>query len=860
MTISQFSLNTREHKRTRILAACLYVLVIAYIFYVTFNLWRVNQKTDEIYETNQVSSDVRNMQVRVLEIRNAVPFIFNDGRPIADVISLLQIQEKEQISLFKTLEKHFRGTPQELVPLKEAVSKLQEIRNLIEQRGKDPEASQKVNALYRSYIEPAFDNLDSVLDQVGDDAEDQARETKEDADALLNSVVMASFLIGVAVVWLLWLVLNSEHKIFRALKSRDHLFELLSNTVDDVFIIFNGKHEVEYVSSNAPRLIGLTGKSLRATKGTILADLLPRQAYTWLNDRLNPHKEFDHEEKHVDISRFGKTFRLMVYKAKAKYGKGDESIFIVILLDITEILRTQQALKDAFDSATSASQAKSRFLSHMSHEIRTPMNAIIGMTEIALTKIGDQAKVKDCLTKIGQSSQHLLGLINDILDMSRIEENRMSIAHEKFDFQDSINSVISIVENHADEKKLHFDVTFSDVNVETLIGDSVRLGQILLNILSNAVKFTPEGGHVTMSVQELWKKGDNVFLQFLVKDNGIGMSPEFLNKIFLPFEQEGKVDTGKYRGSGLGMPITKNLITLMGGTISVKSTEGEGTEVSVELPFGYVATEQPRSEELGSYKCLVIDDDPGTCEHASLLLGKLGQKTSTALSGEQGIEMIKKAQADGDPYQVAFVDWKMPHMDGEETAKRISALEGSHMLIIFISAYDWAPIEEAARKAGVSGFVSKPFFLSSLRDALKAVAPVSNKDEAAEKKADRPDFSGKRVLLAEDNDFNQEVACEFLEMAGAKVDTAANGQEAVDEFLKAPSGYYNVILMDIQMPVKNGYEATEEIRASKHPDAQSIPIIAMTANAFTEDVAKSLASGMNAHLSKPLSMNALYGT
>ncbi len=485
------------------------------------------------------------------------------------------------------------------------------------------------------------------------------------------------------------------------------------------------------------------------------------------------------------------------------------------------------------------------------------MNAIIGMTEIALTKINDKAKVKDCLTKIGQSSQHLLGLINDILDMSRIEENRMSISHEKFNFQDTINNVISIVENHANEKKLHFDVTFSDVNVETLVGDSVRLGQILLNVLSNAVKFTPEGGLVMLNVQELWKKGDNVFLQFVVKDNGIGMSPEFLEKIFLPFEQEGKVDTGKYRGSGLGMPITKTLISLMGGTISVKSTQGEGTEVSVELPFGYEATEAPRKEELGTFKCLVIDDDPGTCEHASLLLGKLGQKTSTALSGEQGIEMIKEAQAKGEPFQVAFVDWKMPHMDGEETARRISALEGSHMLIIFISAYDWAPIEEAARKAGVSGFVSKPFFLSSLKDALQAISPVEKK-ELTEKKPSRPDFSGKRILLAEDNDFNQEVACEFLEMAGAKVDTAENGQEAVDKFLKAPAGYYNVVLMDIQMPQKDGYEATMEIRSSKHPDSQSVPIIAMTANAFTEDVAKSLAAGMNAHLSKPLNMNSLY--
>ncbi len=315
MTISQFSLNTREHKRTRVLAACLYVLVIAYIFYVTFSLWMVNQKTDEIYETNQISTDVRNMQVRVLEIRNAVPFIFNDGRPIADVVSLLQVQEKEQEALFKVLEKHFRGTPEELIPLKTAVEKLKEIRSLIEQRGTDPEAENKLNTLYRSYIQPAFENLDNVLDQVGDDAELQAKGTKEDADTLLNSVVLASFMIGFAVVGLLWLVLNSEHKIFRALKSRDHLFELLSATVDDVFIIFNGKHEVEYVSSNSPRLLGITGKALRATKGTILSQLLSPKDYNWLNGRLDPKKDFDHVEKHVDISRFGKTFRLMVYKA-----------------------------------------------------------------------------------------------------------------------------------------------------------------------------------------------------------------------------------------------------------------------------------------------------------------------------------------------------------------------------------------------------------------------------------------------------------------------------------------------------------------------------------------------------------------
>ena len=571
-------------------------------------------------------------------------------------------------------------------------------------------------------------------------------------------------------------------------------------------------------------------------------------------------------------ARSGQNMYLQVNATCVDWQNGSP-VYLAIFIDITDVteLREMQkklteqaeALKDALAVAEHANQAKTDFLSRMSHEIRTPMNAILGMTTIAAAYIDDQKRVEDCLEKIGYSSKHLMALINDVLDMSKISEGKVRIAQETFNLENVVESISSIIYPQADAKGLIFTVPLIDLSETVMIGDSLRLNQILLNLLSNALKFTPAGGTIRLEIRQLQRTEDRMRLRFTVSDTGTGMSGKFLDRLFVPFEQEN-LGAGQTLGdTGLGMPITKNLVTLMGGTITVKSEVGKGTVFTVELDFQTPPDKDrvipQKQHELESLKVLIADDDRDSCIHASLMLKKMGILSDWVLTGQECVNRIRESHQSGTDYDVCLADLKMPDIDGVEVARRVRAEVGPETTIIIITAYDWTNVEVRAREAGVDMFLTKPVFASTLYNALLSVTGIDRAVRVPAEKNHRPELAGHHVLLAEDNDLNREIAVELLQMIGITVDWAENGRAALDKFL-ADGDTYDLILMDVQMPVMDGYQATAAIRSSGHERAGTIPIIAMTADAFHEDIVKAETAGMNGHLAKPIDPELLYET
>lgn len=545
----------------------------------------------------------------------------------------------------------------------------------------------------------------------------------------------------------------------------------------------------------------------------------------------------------------------------------DDDILAIMLFRVldeqrAEKARQEQLLRDTLAAAESANNAKSDFLSRMSHDIRTPMNAIIGMSTIGQLKIDDKSRMLDCFQKIDASSRYLLALINDILDMSKIERGKMVLANSRFDFTDFIKNLTEVIYPQSVMRGIDFEVHHVEPLEHFYIGDSLRLNQILMNLISNALKFTRSGGNIFLGVQEVRRSEGSAVLEFTVSDTGVGMSEDFMKKLYQPFEQENTDMARNQTGSGLGLSIVQNLVQLMRGSIQVESTLGKGTSFKVEIPLGvtdddaHEDSDRKSKELLKGISVLIVDDDSIVGEQASMILSNIGARSVWVDSGQRAVEEVETALTNESLFDIALIDWKMPDMDGVVTTRKIRELTGQNTMIIIISAYDWSTIETEAKAAGADYFIPKPLFKSTLYDTLLQLQ-ITHKEPEAKKGYH---LNGQHVLLVEDNALNMEIAKSLLELHKIVVDTAENGAEALEKFQSMPENYYLAVLMDIRMPVMNGLDAARAIRSVQKKDAGTIPIIAMSANAFDEDKALAFEAGMNGYLVKPVDVDKLFHT
>ncbi|RKJ05239.1 response regulator [bacterium D16-54] len=543
---------------------------------------------------------------------------------------------------------------------------------------------------------------------------------------------------------------------------------------------------------------------------------------------------------------------------------GSPVTFVGLFVDINDEKQMKQQLErqkidleDVLAAAQHANKAKTTFLNNMSHDIRTPMNAIIGFTSLAAAHIDNREQVQDYLSKITTSSNHLLSLINDVLDMSRIESGKVKIEEKETYLPEVMHDLKTIVQADITSRQLEFYIDTADVVNEHILCDKLRLNQVLLNLLSNAMKFTKPGGMVSVRILQKGNAPDGfASYEFQVKDTGMGMSKEFLEHVFEPFEREKTSTVSGIQGTGLGMAITKNIVDMMGGVITVVSEEGKGSTFTVDLQFRVCSgpVRQDEIPELKGFRALVADDDFNTCSSVTKMLSTIGMRPDWTTSGKEAVLRTKLAREQNDSYRAYIIDWLMPDMNGIEVVRRIRGMIGDEAPIIILTAYDWSDIEEEARKAGVTAFCSKPIFMSELREILEspfAIQGMSSEDQRV------LSFEGRKILLVEDNELNQEIAVEILQETGFIMDVADDGAVAVEKIKESEPGRYDLILMDIQMPILNGYEATKQIRALNKPGVSDIPIIAMTANAFDEDKKAAFAAGMNGHIAKPIDIPKL---
>ena len=670
--------------------------------------------------------------------------------------------------------------------------------------------------------------------------------------------IVAGIAAGFALMIILLIVRRSHTTLRRKnteISYRDELFQKLSLNVDDFFLMLDAETtKVDYVSPNIERLLGIPWREVRQD-ARVLAALHPKddpeRDKNYLEGLLSgQQREWDDEYVHLETGE-RRWFHIVAMGSEVE----GRTKHILVVSDRTADRQVNQALSNAVAAAETANRAKSTFLSNMSHDIRTPMNAIIGFTTLALSNIDDAERVKDYLGKTLASSNHLLSLINDVLDMSRIESGKIHLEEVEVNLSDVLHDLKTIVSGQIYAKQLELYMDVMDVTDEDVYCDKTRLNQILLNLLSNAIKFTPAGGTVSVRVRQLAGKvrGCGQY-EFRIKDNGIGMSPEFAKKIFEPFERERTSTVSRIQGTGLGMAITKNIVDMMGGTIEVQTAQGKGTEFTVCVPMRAQTEQRPveKITELEGLKALVVDDDFNTCDSVTKMLVKVGMRAEWTLSGKEAVLRARQALEMSDVYHAYIIDWRLPDMNGIEVTRQIRSLHDDTPIII-LTAYDWSDIEVEAKAAGVTAFCAKPMFMSDLRETLMSALGQKPMDAAQgllpEKNAD---FKGKQILLVEDNELNREIAQEILREYGFLVDTAENGAVAVEKVSTAAPGSYDLVLMDVQMPIMDGYTATRKIRALDDPARATLPIIAMTANAFDEDRRNALESGMNGFLSKPI--------
>ena len=669
--------------------------------------------------------------------------------------------------------------------------------------------------------------------------------------------IAAGIAAGLAVLVILLIVRRSHTTLRRKnteISYRDELFQKLSLNVDDVFLMLDAEtSKVDYVSPNIERLLGIPWREVRQDV-RVLTQLHPKDSpdcdKNFLEGLLRgQQREWDLEFEHLET----KERRWFHNIAMGSEVEG-RTKYILVMSDRTADKQVNQALSDAVAAAETANRAKSTFLSNMSHDIRTPMNAIIGFTTLAVSHLDDRDRVKEYLTKILASGNHLLSLINDILDMSRIESGKIQLDETEVNLSDVLHDIKTIVSGQIYAKQLDLYMDAIDITDEDVYCDKTRLNQVLMNLLSNAIKFTPAGGTVSLRVRQLAGQVSGCGqYEFRVKDSGIGMSPEFAQKIFEPFERERTSTVSKIQGTGLGMAICKNIVDMMGGTIEVQTAPGKGSEFIVRVPLRIQAEHRKaeRIPTLEGLKALVVDDDFNTCDSVTKMLVTVGMRADWTLSGKEAVLRARQSIEMGDTYKAYIIDWRLPDMNGIEVTRQIRSLNDDTPIII-LTAYDWSDIEAEAKAAGVTAFCPKPMFLSDLRDSLMTAIGQKPEEQQGVLPKEPTDFAGKHVLLAEDNELNREIAVEILNAYGFEVDTAENGAIAVEKVCTAAPGQYDLVLMDVQMPIMDGYTATRRIRELKNPALAGIPILAMTANAFDEDRRNALECGMNGFLSKPI--------
>lgn len=635
---------------------------------------------------------------------------------------------------------------------------------------------------------------------------------------------------------------------------REELFGILTGNSEDIyFMVDDGDYKVTYVSPNIEKALGLCEEDIRANI-RLVDELAASPDTVRIIDKfseigLGEQKQFEREYIH---SKTGEClwFLVTVYHAEIN----GEKKYVVILSDRTRERRMNQTLSHALQVAKSANEAKSNFLANMSHDIRTPMNAIVGFSMLLRKNTENPDKVKEYTEKIISSGHHLLNLINDVLDMSKIESGKTSLNPTEFRLAELIEEIHTIVLPQMKMKKLNFEMRSRGRLPEYIVGDRMRINQILLNLLSNAIKYTPEHGSIILTTEGRQKTASLAQIRFTVEDNGYGMSPEFLKIVFDPFAREDNEKINGIQGTGLGMAITKNMVELMGGSITVHSNPGQGSIFTIDLELQTVAGEPDKEfwKERGITRILVADDMEDVCVDVRELMAETGVEVDCAIGGKEAVRMASAAAEIHEEYHIIILDWKMPDMDGVEAARRIREKVGDMVPVMVLTSYDFDDIEEEAREAGITAFLNKPFFVSSFRrEVEKSCMPVQKPDNM-----DSPDenmeFAGMRILAAEDNESNAEILTELLKIEGIECEIAENGKEAVDMFNASKPGYYDMIFMDIAMPVMDGYEAAGYIRSSVHPDGAAIPIVAMTAYVFEDDVRRAFEAGMDAHTAKPI--------
>ncbi len=833
------------------------VLMIVYLIVTLYNSERLAAQTEKmsshpfemVVAGGELKMCIAKMQVRVERL-----YKHNTTDDVIYIRGILDELYEETDQVLKRLKHAYQGSDKEWDNLEDNLDEIKKQQNgfLLYVSADECFPQDQVIAYEEEKIEPLYQETTAMIDEMLEDAEEGGLQYVQNVEQLRVRVLVLSIILMVA---MLAVFIFSQYIMWRQrkeLQNRSTLFDSLSKSIDDAFVIRDAKSgEIVYRSLNMERVLGISPTDETLYQGLKSEDV--DEIYRYIGDfelaasykKLVEYTRPDGEKRWV---------LLRLYRVNNL----DTPQVISFYSDRTNEEKQRIFLDAAMENADKANQAKGDFLARMSHEIRTPLNAIIGLVTLAIASIEDSAKVQDCLTKINFSSKHLLMLIDDILDMSQIESNKMKLQNEEFDIYQFINSFVVTIYSQAKAKNLEFKESITGFSEGSeYYGDSLRMGQILLNLVSNAIKFTPEGGSVFLKVEKLVTKKNLDIVRFEVTDTGIGMSEEVQERIFAPFEQADSSIAAKFGGTGLGMSITKNLVMLMDGKIYVNSKENEGTTFTVDIPLLKKESETkiPDFENMG-LDALVVDDEEEECRHAVRVLQEIKIQAEWVMHGAQAIERVISHHRGNRDYDICLIDWKMHDIDGIEVTRRIRAEVGYDVPIVMISAYDYMEIEEEARAAGVDGFLPKPLYRTAVYEEISRELK-EREGRQIQGKAKQKLLSGKKILLAEDNDINRDIAKELLELQGATVIACEDGKQALQAFQNSGIREYDAILLDIRMPVLDGYETAGRIRALNRKDAVIIPMIAVTAHAFSGDVTAALRAGMNAHVSKPLDIAEL---